>query len=309
MTWAMVFPGQGSQSVGMVDALALEFPEVRQTFDAASNVLGWDLWELVHTGPEAQLNETVNTQPALLAADVACYRAWRAAGGSDPQFMAGHSLGEYAALVCAGSLTFAAAVGLVRTRGQLMQAAVPANTGAMAAVLGLDDAEVVRLCAEAAQGEVVEAVNFNSPGQVVIAGNAAAVARAGALARTAGAKRVLPLAVSVPSHSSLMLAAAGRLRTVLDQVAFEAPRLPILHNAHLQTETSAPGIRAALTRQLHAPVQWTDTIRGLTAAGVTRVLECGPGKVLTGLVRRIDPALQTFQAGEPAALRAASLAA
>ncbi|HET9121861.1 MAG TPA: ACP S-malonyltransferase, partial [Acidiferrobacteraceae bacterium] len=272
MTWAMIFPGQGSQSVGMLDSLDAAFPVVHRTFETASQTLGWDLWQLVHAGPEERLNETANTQPALLAADVACYQAWRAAGGAEPQFMAGHSLGEYAALVCAGSLSFVDGLKLVRARGELMQAAVAAGVGAMAAILGLEDAVVVQVCADAAQGEIVEAVNYNSPGQLVIAGHATAVARAGALARAAGAKRVLPLAVSVPSHSSLMREASERLRAVLADVTVRVPHIPVLHNVHLQSETSASGIRDALVRQLYTPVQWTGTIRALVAAGVTRVV-------------------------------------
>lgn len=308
MAWAMVFPGQGSQSVGMLDALARAFPEVGEIFERASAALGWDLWTLVHEGPESRLGETEKTQPALLAADVACYEAWRAAGGGQPDYMAGHSLGEYAALVCAGSLSFEAAIALVALRGRLMQEAVPAGVGAMAAILGLDDEVVRDACRLSADGEVVEAVNYNCPGQVVIAGVAAAVARASAAAKTAGAKRVLMLPVSVPSHSSLMRDAAARLAAALEHVVFVSPQVPVLHNAHLRTESSPAGIRAALAQQLYTPVQWTGTIQALTGEGVTRVVECGPGKVLTGLIRRIDASVMTQQANEPAGLRIAAAA-
>jgi len=289
--FACVFPGQGSQSIGMLQALAAKHAVVGETFASASHVLGYDLWSLVQNGPEEELNQTTNTQPAMLAAGVAVWRVWRALGGPEPIVMAGHSLGEYTALVCADALAFEAAVALVAERGRLMQAAVPAGVGAMAAIVGLDDDSVRAACAAAAQGEVVEAVNFNSPGQVVIAGHNTAVQRAMTLAKAAGAKRAVPLAVSVPSHCALMRDAAERLAECLAAVSIESPRIPVLHNADVAIYTDAAAIRDALARQLYQPVRWVETIHALHARGASTVVECGPGKVLAGLIKRIDPTL------------------
>lgn len=284
---AFVFPGQGSQSVGMMQGWG-ERPEVRFTFSEASDALGQDLWSLVSEGPADLLNQTIHTQPAMLAADVAVWRVWQAAGGIQPALLAGHSLGEYAALVAAGAVGFSDAIKLVRFRAEAMQAAVPEGVGAMAAILGLDDEVVRAVCEAAAAGEVVEAVNLNSPGQVVIAGNKAAVERAMALAKEKGAKRALPLPVSVPSHSSLMQPAAEKLLAHLQEVTIKAPTIPVLHNSDVQSHVEPDAIRAALARQLHTPVRWVETMQALKAAGMARVFECGPGKVLTGLGKRID---------------------
>jgi [acyl-carrier-protein] S-malonyltransferase len=301
---AVVFPGQGSQSLGMLQELGSAYPQVQDTFAEASDALGQDLWRLVTDGPKEVLDQTENTQPVMLAAGVAVWRVWHGAGGARPAWLAGHSLGELTALACAESLAFSDAVRLVAARGRLMQAAVPAGTGAMAAVLGLDDEQVRAVCAEAAQGEVVEAVNFNAPGQVVIAGHAAAVERALQGAKAAGAKRALPLPVSVPSHCALMRPAAEGLRAVLDAVEVRAPRVPVLHNV-----TAAPAqlgeIRELLAQQLYSPVRWVDTIRRLAGEGVTQVVECGPGKVLAGLVKRIDKGLTAYAVADPQGLTAA----
>lgn len=304
MKLAFVFPGQGSQSVGMMQGWG-ERAEVRATFAEASDALGQDLWALVADGPAELLNQTVNTQPAMLAADVAVWRVWQAAGGAEPAMLAGHSLGEYAALVVAGSLGFADAIRLVRFRAEAMQAAVPEGVGAMAAILGLDDDDVRAVCSEAAAGEVVEAVNLNSPGQVVIAGNKAAVERAMVLAKERGAKRALPLPVSVPSHSSLMRPAADRLLAHLQHVEIVAPRVLVLHNADVQSHADPAAIRTALAKQLHTPVRWVETVQALKGAGIQRVIECGPGKVLTGLGKRIDDSLPTLALVDEASLQAA----
>jgi [acyl-carrier-protein] S-malonyltransferase len=304
MKLAFVFPGQGSQSVGMMAGWG-DRAEVRNTFAEASDALGQDLWALVVDGPADQLNHTVNTQPAMLAADVAVWRVWQAAGGATPVLLAGHSLGEYAALVAAGALNFADAIRLVRFRAEAMQAAVPEGVGAMAAILGLDDDAVRAVCSEAAAGEVVEAVNLNSPGQVVIAGNKAAVERAMALAKEKGAKRALPLPVSVPSHSSLMLPAAEKLLAHLQRVSIATPAIPVLHNTDVQSHNEADAIRAALARQLHTPVRWVETVQALKAAGIERVIECGPGKVLAGLNKRIDDSLPAVALVDEASLAAA----
>ena len=301
---AFVFPGQGSQSVGMMAGWG-ERPEVRATFEEASGALGEDLWRLVAEGPAEVLNQTVNTQPAMLAADVAAWRVWQAAGGAAPTLLAGHSLGEYAALVAAGALSFSDAIRLVRFRAEAMQAAVPEGVGAMAAILGLDDDTVRAVCAGAAAGEVVEAVNLNSPGQVVIAGNKAAVERAMALAKEKGAKRALPLPVSVPSHSSLMQPAADRLLAHLQSVTVSTPALPVLHNTDVQIHAEPEAIRIALAKQLHTPVRWVETVQALKAAGVERVIECGPGKVLAGLGKRIDDSLPAVALVDEASLAAA----
>lgn len=304
MKLAFVFPGQGSQSVGMMAGWG-DRAEVRTTFAEASDALGQDLWALVVDGPADLLNQTVNTQPAMLAADVAVWRVWQAAGGATPALLAGHSLGEYAALVAAGALGFADAIRLVRFRAEAMQAAVPEGIGAMAAILGLDDDTVRAVCSEAAAGEVVEAVNLNSPGQVVIAGNKAAVERAMVLAKEKGAKRALLLPVSVPSHSSLMLPAAEKLLTHLQSVAIAAPAIPVLHNTDVQSHAEPDAIRAALAKQLHTPVRWVETVQALKAAGIGRVIECGPGKVLAGLNKRIDDSLPAVALVDEASLAAA----
>ena len=288
MTLAFVFPGQGSQSIGMLDALANEFTDVEATFQAASEVLGYDLWDIVQNGPVEKLNSTDITQPAMLAAGVAVWRIWQARGGTQPAVLAGHSLGEYTALVCGGSLAFEDAIKLVAERGRLMQEAVPAGTGAMAAVLGLDDDTVRAVCTEAAAGEVVEAVNFNSPGQVVVAGHKTAVERTVELAKAKGAKRALLLPVSVPSHCALMQPAAEKLATVLEGVAVQPPQIPVINNVDVAMPTDPAAIRSALVRQLHSPVRWVETVQKMAADGVDRLIECGPGKVLVGLNKRIE---------------------
>ena len=294
MALAFVFPGQGSQSVGMLNALAAEYPLVKETFAEASQALGYDLWSVVEQGPEDRLNQTQVTQPAMLAAGVAVWRVWRANGGPAPVCMAGHSLGEYTALTGAGALSFSDAVKLVADRGRFMQEAVPAGQGGMAAILGLEDDVVRRVCREAAQGEVLEAVNFNSPGQVVIAGSATAIASGVEAAKAAGAKRALPLPVSVPSHCKLMRPAAERLSARLREVRIETPKIPVLHNVHVQAETGPDAIREALVRQIESPVRWVETIQKMAAEGVDRIVECGPGKVLAGLNKRIDKRAETL---------------
>ena len=288
MTLAFVFPGQGSQSIGMLDALANEFTDVEATFQTASEVLGYDLWDIVQNGPAEKLNSTDITQPAMLAAGVAVWRVWQARGGTQPTVLAGHSLGEYTALVCGGSLAFEDAIKLVAERGRLMQQAVPAGTGAMAAVLGLDDDVVRAVCTEAAAGEVVEAVNFNSPGQVVVAGHKTAVERVVELAKAKGAKRALLLPVSVPSHCALMQPAAEKLASVLEGVAIQPPQIPVINNVDVAMPTDSVAIRSALVRQLHSPVRWVETVQKMAADGVDRLIECGPGKVLVGLNKRIE---------------------
>ena len=302
---AMIFPGQGSQSIGMSDALAESFPLVRELYQEGSDALGLDLWRLVHEGPADALNSTENTQPAMLTAGVAAYRVWVGQGGSQPATMAGHSLGEYSALVAAGALRFADAVKLVAARGRFMQEAVPAGTGAMAAILGLGDEEVRTLCQQAAQGEVVEAVNFNAPGQVVIAGNKAAVERAMALAKEAGARRALPLPVSVPSHCALMKPAAERLAEMLETVDLKLPGVPVLHNVDVRPAETVGQMREKLVQQLYSPVRWVETIQAMKAGGVERIVEAGPGKVLTGLGRRIDKSLEFVPVFDPASLEKA----
>ena len=285
---AFVFPGQGSQSVGMLADLNAAFPVVRDTFQEASEALQLDLWALIQNGPENELNRTERTQPAMLAAGVAVWRCWRRQGGTAPAVLAGHSLGEYTALVCAGALDFAVATQLVADRGRFMQEAVSAGQGRMAAILGLDDDQVRLVCREAAQGDVVEPVNFNAPGQVVIAGCTAAVDRAVTLAKAAGAKRALELPVSVPSHCALMRPAAARLAERLQAVEIKTPDLPVLHNVDVSPATRPDAIRDRLIGQLHSPVRWVETILRMAKDGVGRVVECGPGKVLAGLNRRID---------------------
>ncbi|MCC5878680.1 MAG: ACP S-malonyltransferase [Idiomarina sp.] len=295
--FALVFPGQGSQTTGMLSALADEYTAIKATFAEASDVLGYDLWDIVQTNPDDKLNQTEYTQPALLAASVALYRCVADHVGQ-PAVMAGHSLGEYSALVCAGALDFSDAIKLVQLRGQAMQKAVPEGTGAMAAVIGLDDAAIEQACADAAQGDVVAAVNYNSPGQVVIAGQKAAVARASEACKAAGAKRVLPLPVSVPSHCDLMRPAAETLQNALKTMSIQAPEVMVIHNVDV-SEASADGIAANLVAQLHSPVRWTQTMQKIAAQGITRVYEVGPGKVLTGLSKRIDKALNASAVNDP----------
>lgn len=305
MSLAFVFPGQGSQSEGMLSALAAEFSEVEATFREASEVLGYDLWDIVQNGPADKLNSTDITQPAMLAAGVAVWRVWQAKGGAQPTVLAGHSLGEYTALVCGGSLAFTDAIKLVAERGRLMQEAVPAGTGAMAAVLGLDDDVVRQACSDAAAGEVLEAVNFNSPGQVVVAGNKAAVERVVDLAKERGAKRALLLPVSVPSHCALMQPAADQLATVLKDVAIQAPTIPVINNADVASPSEPDAIRDALVRQLYSPVRWVETIQKMTSDGVDRLIECGPGKVLVGLNKRIERKMAAQAVIDPDSLSAA----
>ena len=310
MSRAFVFPGQGSQSVGMMASMAEAHPVVRDTFDAASGVLGYDLWALAQQGPAEQLALTEITQPVMLVAGVATFRAWRAAGGAAPDWVAGHSLGEFTALVAAGTLGFEDAVDLVRVRGELMRDAMPGGQGGMAAVLGLEDGDMESVCAAAAQGEVVEAVNFNAPGQVVIAGHRTALERAIEGAKARGAKRALPLPISVPCHSSLMRPAAERLRARLATSTFSAPTCRFLSSVDAQEYRDPEAIRDLLYRQLASPVRWVATVRALVAAGVTEFIECGPGKVLAGLNRRIDktPGVAATALEDPASLTAASVA-
>ena len=303
--FAFVFPGQGSQTVGMLTELAATYPLVEENFREASDALGYDLWQLVSQGPAEELNKTWQTQPALLAASVAIYRVWQQQGGEQPALMAGHSLGEYSALVCAGVLNFADAVKLVELRGKLMQEAVPEGTGAMQAIIGLDDAAIRKACEESAQGQVVSPVNFNSPGQVVIAGNKEAVERAGAACKAAGAKRALPLPVSVPSHCALMKPAADKLAVALESITFNAPAVPVINNVDVKAETDAAAIRHALVRQLYSPVRWTESVEAMAAQGVTQLLEMGPGKVLTGLTKRIVDSLTAAAVNDTASLTAA----
>ncbi len=302
---ALVFPGQGSQTVGMLADLHAEYAVVRETFAESSAALGYDLWQLVANGPEADLNETHRTQPALLTASVAIWRLWQQQGGATPDYFAGHSLGEYSALVCAGVLSLGDAVSLVEKRGQYMQTAVPAGTGAMSAIIGLDDALIAKACAEAAQGEVVSPVNFNSPGQVVIAGNKAAVERANELCKAAGAKRALPLPVSVPSHCALMKPAAAQLATDLAAMNFSEPIVAVVNNVDVVVAADAAAIKDALVRQLYSPVRWTETIEWLSAQGVTQVVEIGAGKVLNGLVKRINRELEVSSVNDLASFKAA----
>lgn len=293
MKLSFIFPGQGSQSVGMMQGFD-SLPMVRDTFIEASDVLSQDIWQMVTAGTPEQLGLTVNTQPVMLAAGVASYRAWLGQHGQPPGIMAGHSLGEYSALVAAGALLFADALPLVRLRAEAMQDAVAEGVGAMAAILGLDDDVVRVVCAEAAQGEVLEPVNFNSPGQVVIAGHKAAVERGMILAREKGAKRALLLPVSVPSHCALMRPAAEQLAAYLESVTINPPQIPVLHNADVMAYSDPAQIRSALARQLYSPVRWVETVRAMAAQGVTHTVECGPGKVLAGLNKRIDNNIQAY---------------
>jgi [acyl-carrier-protein] S-malonyltransferase len=304
MQLAFVFPGQGSQTVGMMDGFAAH-PVVRETFAEASDVLGEDLWTLVEQGPADALSLTTNTQPVMLTAGIATWRAWQAAGGPLPIVLAGHSLGEYTALVAAGALAFRDALPLVRFRAQAMQEAVPAGQGAMAAIMGADDGAVVSACAEAAQGQVVEAVNFNAPGQIVIAGDREAVERAIGLAKQKGAKRGVLLPVSAPFHCLLMRPAAEKLATHLAQIQLTTPSIPVLHNVDVAEHRDPAAIRDALARQAANPVHWTATVRAIAQRGVTHIVECGPGKVLTGLTRRIADGVHTHSLTDSDAIVAA----
>lgn len=299
--FAFVFPGQGSQSRGMMNGYA-DFPAVRDTYTEASDVLKQDIWQLVLDGSDADLNATVNTQPIMLTAGVAVYRAWLSQHGAVPAMMAGHSLGEYTALVAAGALSFADALPLVRYRAQCMQTAVPEGVGGIAAILGLDDELVRTVCVEGAQGEVLEAVNYNSPGQVVIAGNRGAVERGMALAKVQGAKRAIMLPMSVPSHCSLLKGAAEQLRAYLNNVTVNAPAIPVLHNADVKSYRDAASIKDALVRQLYSPVRWVETVQAFGKQGITHNVECAPGKVLAGLNKRIDTNQQASAISDSAAL-------
>jgi len=301
MMLAFVFPGQGSQQIGMLDDFA-EHTDVRATFVEASEALGEDLWTLVEQGPADALNLTRNTQPAMLTADVATWRAWLTAGGPKPSIVAGHSLGEYAALVAAGAIELRDAVSLVRFRADAMQEAVAAGEGAMAAIMGADDAAIIEACREAAQGEIVEPVNFNAPGQIVVAGHRAAVERTIAAAKAHGAKRGVLLPVSAPFHSSLMKPASERLAGRLAQADIVAPSIPVLHNADVAEHNTPDAIRAVLAKQAASPVRWVETIRTFRSRGVTHIVECGPGKVLSGLARRIDEGVTTFSLNDRASI-------
>ncbi|BCG64717.1 MAG: [acyl-carrier-protein] S-malonyltransferase [Methyloprofundus sp.] len=296
---AFVFPGQGSQSVGMMVELAAVYPDVEATFAEASAVLGVDLWQMVTDGPAEELNQTHNTQPAMLAAGVALWKVWCAESDVRPAFMAGHSLGEYTALVCAGVLDFKDAISLVAQRGRYMQEAVPAGTGAMAAILGLTDEQVIQVCAAAAQGDVCSAVNFNSPGQVVIAGSSAAIDRAMPAAKEVGAKRAVKLPVSVPSHCALMEPAAEKLAVQMEDLSFAEPDVVLLHNVDVKVHKGADEIRLALKEQLFQPVRWVDTVNALSEQGVTTIAEMGPGKVLLGLNKRIVKSAEHFTVNNP----------
>jgi [acyl-carrier-protein] S-malonyltransferase len=302
---AAFFPGQGSQSVGMLDALAEVYPDVRRTFEEASDALGFDLWRLTSEGPKADLDLTRNTQPVMLTAGLAVWRVWLQAGGPPASLMAGHSLGEYSSLVAAGALRFADGVQLSAERARFMQEAVSAGEGAMAAVLGLSDSDVIALCAEQSQGAVLEAVNFNAPGQVVIAGDSAAVSRALGAAKAAGAKRAVTLPVSVPSHCALMRPAADRLAERLAAIEIRVPEVPVLHNASVESAPDSTALRDLLVRQLYRPVRWVETVQAVAAQGIRSAIECGPGKVLTGLNKRIDDNVTTLPVFDPKSLDAA----
>lgn len=304
LQFAVLFPGQGSQSVGMLSALAESHSEVRETFAEASDTLGLDLWRMVASGPEEELNRTENTQPALLAASVAVWRIWSRALARKPARMAGHSLGEYSALVCAGALSFSDAVRLVRERGSAMQQAVAPGAGAMAAVLGLEDAAVIALCGEIARPDFsVSAANFNAPGQVVVAGHAEAVNRLVELAKGQGAKRAIVLPVSVPSHCELMRPAAERLGLLLADLPIDVPAIPVVHNVDVASHSVAADIRAALVEQLYSPVRWTESVQTMARAGITHFVECGPGKVLSGLTKRIVPGCDVSSVNDPESLK------
>lgn len=302
---ALVFPGQGSQKVGMLAELGESFSVIKDTFAEASEALAYDMWDLIQNGEQEQLNLTETTQPVLLTASVAVWRLWCEQGGLRPSLLAGHSLGEFSALVCAGALNFADAVRLVRARGQYMQTAVPVGEGAMAAVLGLEDAQIVEICAQASSTGVVEAVNFNSPGQVVIAGQVAAVDQAIELLKAAGAKRAMPLPVSAPFHTSLMRPAGDKLALALADISVQQPNIPVVHNVHGKTESDPAVIKALLVEQIYSAVKWVDCVETMLAAGITHTIECGPGKVLSGLNKRINKSLNCSNIDSPESLSAA----
>jgi len=302
---AFVFPGQGSQQLGMLSELAAEYPVIQETFAEASQALGFDLWDMTQNGPEEALNSTENTQPALLTAGVALWRLWQQQGGATPAVMAGHSLGEYTALVCAGAMSLADGARLVKLRGEFMQQAVPAGTGAMAAILGLDDAAIADACESAAEGAVVSPVNYNCPGQVVIAGEKAAVERAIEACKAAGAKRAIPLPVSVPSHCALMRPAAEQMAEAMAEVDLQMPAIPVLQNVSAEAAGDLDSLKDNLLRQLYSPVLWTESVRKMAASGVETLVECGPGKVLTGLNKKIDRTLTGVSISDPAGLEKA----
>ncbi len=303
---AFVFPGQGSQSVGMLADLAADFDVVGQTFAEASERLGYDLWDLTQSGPEDKLNQTEFTQPALVAASIAVWRVASSRGARTPDIVAGHSLGEFAALVVAGALDFGDAVALVRSRGQFMQTAVPVGEGGMAAILGLEDEQVKAICAEASGDAVVQAANFNAPGQVVIAGATSALEAAIEACKAAGAKRAMPLPVSAPFHSELMRPAAENMATALADVEIRRPEVPVIQNVHARVEADPEKIRENLVAQMYSAVLWTDTVRSMAADGVTGAVECGPGKVLSGLIKRIDKSIDTVAIGDAAGMESAA---
>jgi len=298
---AFVFPGQGSQKIGMLASAHEAFQSVRDAFSEASDVLGYDMWELICNGDQADLNLTETTQPVLLTSSVALWRAWLESGGQQPSVMAGHSLGEFSALVCAGAVEFSDAVELVRKRGAFMQSAVPVGEGAMAAIIGLDDEAINRICAEVASAtsSVLSAVNYNSPGQVVIAGHTAAVEAANVKLKEAGAKRAMPLPVSAPFHTELMMPAGVKLEEVMAELAFSAPSIPVIHNVNGLPESDPNTIRKLLGEQIHSPVRWVNCVEAMVKMGAIRVVECGPGKVLSGLNRRIDDSLLSFSIEDP----------
>ncbi|AEW44582.1 malonyl CoA-acyl carrier protein transacylase [Serratia symbiotica str. 'Cinara cedri'] len=303
--FAFVFPGQGSQSLGMLAELAIRFPSVKETFNDASAILGYDLWHLVQQGSIDILNKTWHTQPALLAASVAIFRVWQQEGGKVPMLMAGHSLGEYSALVCAGVLDFKVAIRLVELRGKLMQETVPENIGAMYAIIGLNNEMIVHACQQSAHGQIVAPVSFNSPGQVVIAGHKEAVKRAVIACKSVGAKRVMPIQVSVPSHCALMIPAAHKLSMALYNITFHVPQVPVVNNVDVLIENDPMAIRNALIRQLYSPVRWSESVEFIASQGVTLLLEAGPGKVLSGLTKRIVDSLSAMSVNKPASMAAA----
>ncbi|CAJ0991547.1 ACP S-malonyltransferase [Pantoea sp. Nvir] len=303
--FAFVFPGQGSQNVGMLAELAAVYPQLKKTFCEASEVLGYDLWQLVSNGPAEELNKSWQTQPVLLAASVAIYRVWQQQGGKQPSLMAGHSLGEYSVLVCAGVMAFSDAIKLVELRGKLMQEAVPEGMGAMQVIIGLNALAIYKVCEESAQGQVVSPANFNSPKQIVISGNKEAVERARVACEAAGAKRTLLLPVSVPSHCALMKPAATKLKIALEKITFNAPLIPVINNVDVKCESEVAKIRYALVRQLYNPVRWTEIVEFMASQGVTHILEMGPGKVLTGLTKRIMCNLTAAAVNDPTSLSAA----
>lgn len=307
-SFAFVFPGQGSQSLGMLADIGAQHSQIRDTFAEASDALGYDIWSLVQQGPEEQLNQTDKTQPAILTASIALWRLWEARGGVRPSYVAGHSLGEYSALVAASALAFTDAVRLVERRGQLMQEAVPAGEGAMAAILGLEDADIVNACAEAAQGDVVSAVNYNAPGQVVIAGNAAAVMRAVELCKARGAKRAVPLPVSVPSHCELMRLAAERFAEAVNAIQWQQPSIPVVQNVNAGVSADLTALKQNLLAQLYSPVRWVESVQLLADKGVTQLVECGPGKVLAGLNKRCVKGIETYSLDAPDAFAATQAA-